>query len=59
MMVIDFTAEAAPVIYVMIAILVVSAVGVAIEPTARALRTWVRALQPRFHIRRPALGHSR
>lgn len=59
MMVIDFTAEAAPVIYAMIAIVVVSAAGVAVEPTARALRTWMRAFQPRFHIRRPALGHSR
>lgn len=58
-MMFDFTAEAAPVIFAMISLLVVSAIGVAVEPTARVVRDWLRTSQIRFSIRRPALGHSR
>jgi hypothetical protein len=59
MLVFDFTAEAAPVIYAMIGILLMSAAGVAVEPTVRVLRNWFHTIQPRLSIRRAALGHSR
>ena len=60
MMFIDMTAEFAPIFYAMNVLLVVSAVAVAAEPMARALRNWTRTFQrPSISINRPALGHSR
>ena len=58
MMFIDWTPELAPILYGMNALLVISAVAVAAEPMARALRKWTGTLsRPRFHLGRPALGH--
>jgi len=59
MMFIDLTAAFAPFFYAMIALLVVSALGVAAEPMSHVLRNWTRPFQPRFTFRRPALGHTR
>ena len=59
MMFIDMTAAFAPMFYAMIALLVVSAVGVAAEPMSHVLRKWTNTFQPRFTFRRPALGHTR
>ena len=60
MMFIDMTAELSPLLYAMNALLVVSALAVAAQPAARALRNWTRTFQPpRIAINRPALGHSR
>ena len=59
MMFIDMTAELAPMFYAMIALLVVSAVGVAAEPMSHVLRKWTNTFQPRISFRRPALGHTR
>lgn len=58
MLVIDWTPELAPLFYGMNALLVISAIAVAAEPVARAVRNWTRTLsRPRFSISRPALGH--
>ncbi len=60
MMVIDVTAEVAPIFYAMTALVVISALALAVEPMARALRQWTRTVhRPRIFFDRPALGHSR
>lgn len=59
-MLIDMTAELSPILYAMNALLVVSAVALAAEPMARALRKWLRTLpRLRITVERPALGQTR
>ena len=58
MMPIDMTAELAPLLYGMNALLGISAIALAAKPVARALRDWARTLpRPRLSVGRPALGH--